>query len=129
MKYIKIFETFDNTPQVDDYAIIDLKQPTLTDELQEFTLNTPCQIKQCSIKPQETSFHKYVYQIEYTKIPMKYAYLFQQHINDENIQYKTILIDPNKITYRRWLSEDQIVFFSNNKQDCETYIEANKYNV
>jgi len=28
-----------------------------------------------------------------------------------------------------WIYEEEILFFSKNKQDCETFLEANKYNL
>jgi hypothetical protein len=130
MNYIKLFETFENTPQINDYAIVDLRQPTISDDLDIFTQNNISQIKQ--IKKQDFSplGNHNAYQIEYEKIPEKYTFLFQQYVNNKDISYSTPSINYyTNIKYRRWIKKDNIIFFSHNINDCELFIQAKKYNL
>ncbi len=121
MKYIKLFENIQPEPQIGDYAIVNLKR--IFDELENFTDNNICQIKNIKTR---TLYWNYDYHIEFDAVPEKYHYLFQRYLNDKNYQSS---VNHKDVKYRRWISEDNLVFFSNNIQDCQLFIEAKKYNI
>jgi len=123
MKHLKTYENLQKQPQIGDYAIVDLKR--IKDELEDFTDNNICQIKEIK---ERTLYWHYDYQIEFDTVPEKYHYLFQRYLNDKNYSPQSSANHKN-VKYRRWISENNILFFSDNIEDCQLYIQAKKYNM
>ena len=106
MKHLKEFESIENNPQIGDYVICtDKIWIGQTDELNDFLLNN---IGQC-IKIDINFIQGYLYVIKYDNIPIFLDYF-------------------NKSNYRN-MGRDEILYFSPYKEDCETYLAANKYNL
>ena len=115
---IIIFENFDETkPQIGDYvctkddthrtyAIFDIRK-----KLDNFLSNNVGNI----VDIEYESDVDYPYNVQYDNIPTELNHYFE----DNNI---------SRINCRRF-DESEILFFSKNKEDVETYIEANKYNI
>lgn len=103
MKYLKRYEEIDRQPEAGDYVVCeDRFSKTLNYYLSE-------NIGRILIKDH---IAKGVFNIEYNDNMTYYI----------NYQYFNL---KNRRTFRR----DEIIFFSENRQDCEAFLNSKKYNI
>ena len=105
MKYIKTFEGLNNKePKIGDYVICTTEDQTAPG-LKEFSEHT---IGKC-IKNEI-----FVVTIQYDYVPSEILY--------------TNFDSTGKLP-TRWMTKDDILYFSPNKEDLEIYIDSDKYNL
>ena len=115
MKYIKKFENIKEI-QVGDYVICDEGYLLISDDDFDYFLRN--NVGKCiNIVGSE-------YIIEYKNIPSNIENYFRF---DRNGSYNNL--NPWNITNCRRMDISEIIFHSENKEDCEAYISANKYNL
>jgi hypothetical protein len=105
MKYLKSYENKSN-PKIGDYVVCtDINTP-----LVEFIENNVGQFIKYNKDPM--SKNDYPYTIRYFNIPEKIMKLQFDITNNERV-----------------MSRKEILFFSPNKKECETFIKSRKYNI
>jgi len=119
MKYLKTYEQ-NIEPQVGDYVICEdhlyIRRSGRSIEFLDFLLNNVGKI--IGKNDDEYNFSsQYKYVIEYENIPQNIESCFDE--NRKNLNKRNV----------RAMKNSEILFFSPNKKDAETYIEANKYNL
>jgi len=107
MKYLKLFEAKLNRPEIGDYVICDSDE--LVSRVADFI---------------STHIGRYVIKINSNAFP--YIIYYEEApsglIEEEDI-------DPNNRDKHIGFSKKEILFFSKNKEDCEAYLAAKKYNL
>jgi len=130
MKYLRLFESvvneIDDGPQIGDYAVCSLIKISKEDEklLNNFLKNNIGQIRDKVSGIITTS--KYAYGIIYKNVPEEIKEYYGEPDYNENV--------PVGLLESRWcflMDEDEIEYYSSNKEDVELYIEteAKKYNL
>ena len=131
-------------PQIYDYAIVSslinkndhpLLEPSFDPEFKKFIGTNICNITKKIDNFEQNN--RNAYQIEYDTVPPKFKYLFEEYFWEKNIatparlynSIRYIRKENSKITYRRWIPEENIFFYSHNKEDVDTYVDAIKYNL
>ena len=106
MKHLKIYEELNNTkPKIGDYVIC---KDYLT-EVYNFVLNNIGQIIDIV-----SNYHGDQYVIKFENIPENIKNWFYNYNNDRNT---------------RSYDENEILYFSNNKEDLEIILQTKKYNL
>jgi hypothetical protein len=112
MKYLKRFENIDKT-FIGKYVLLNLKgKNILNAEAIEFLENTSGEI--IAEYDKKITYEKII-TVKYDNIPDNIKKFFSYSIN-------------NKFWVRNFYSSD-IIFFSKNKDDIETFIQSKKYNL
>lgn len=135
MRYIKKFENFErNQPEIGDYVICDIYNVFLNyyryPEDYKFSPRTINLMKYVSNKVGQIidyeSKKDYEYIIKYD-IPEKFLNKFREYRRQKRL---------NKDNIDRWLqgqiysvNREDILFYSKDKELCETYIESKKFNL
>ena len=112
MKYLKTYENNIDEPKIGDYVICKEKyfasgQPITTYKLCEFVSNNVGKF----IRDRRVTQFKYL--IEYENVPKELKVSF----NDDNMK-----------NCRR-MERSEILYWSESKEDCETFLAAKKYNL
>lgn len=107
MKYIKKFENLQTEPQIGDYVIC--KEIFFSEKKEE--LNNFLKNNIGKYINYETSKPDFPYEVEYENIP---EIIKKNNFGDDNCRYFT---------------RDEILYFSSNEDDFESYIISNKYNL
>jgi hypothetical protein len=104
MKHLKTYENLNTLPKIGDYVVCkDLSNPTKI--LGDFiNIN----IGKITSKKSEDEFY-----IQYENVPPE----IQEYFKYSNIKNT------------RYFLDNEILFWSKNKTDCEVYISSNKYNI
>ena len=110
MKHLKTFENI-KKPQVGDYVLC--YEDAKDHNLKEFINNN---IGKISIIRDKGSYIECNYTIEYENIP---SIISNRFTNFKKGDKKN----------ERNMREEEIIFFSKNKEDVELYMQANKYNL
>ncbi len=107
MKYLKTYEQINKgTPKIGDYVICE-EIGNSDDAYNNFLKTTIGKIVSIGTS-------KYKYQVQYNNIPTKFLSYFGREKTYENC---------------RAMLDDEIIYFSNNKEDLEPFIQSNKYNL
>ena len=98
MKHIKLFENYNNTPEVGDFVVANWDK--FKDSYQDFLLSNIGEISKV--------YYNDEYEVLYdsTSLPSEFN-------------------SDNKFLF----PEDQILYWSRNKKDCEKYLATKKYNL
>jgi len=115
MKHLKNFKSIQSTPQINDYVICKEETYCVDDRLANFINNNIGQIAEINKKDGE-----YPYVIKYENIP------------DDIFSYFSDILKNNykyDIRCLRAMDRIEIIHFSKNKEDLETILNANKYNL
>jgi hypothetical protein len=100
-KYLEYIKESINKPQIGNYAICHEKGPPTVS--MEFVKNNIGKIIYYNFN------RDFQYDIKYENVPEKLSIYFFNDI--------------------RHISEDEIIYWSNNKKDCEIFLAAKKYNL
>ena len=112
MKYLKAYES-KKGPQIGDYVVC--KDSLFEeDEMVNFFANNIGRYIKRNTPPYHYALSEFKYIIRYKNVPKDLRSQFEVDIEDRFI---------------RGMRRDEILFFSSNKEDCEIFINAKKYNL
>jgi len=118
MRYLRTYEHLNDTPTVGDYVICD-ENNNVNDNDRIFNYFLSNNLGKCiNIVGSE-------YIIEYDNIPSKIKHYFHvwKGYRSKDKRYKAVTTNCRK------MNRNEIIYFSNNKEDCEAYLTAKKYNI
>jgi hypothetical protein len=115
MKYLKSYENInEEEPQIDDYVIA--IPINMIQNAEHFFNNTIGIISNIT-----NNIHEKYIAVEYENIPpFISAYYCRWRERTDGTQYRENLI---------WFERNMIIYFSKNKEDIETHLTLNKYNI
>lgn len=113
MKYLKLFEELEVEPKIGNYVICKLNSKAYGPEFKKFLPTIIGKI----VNRQDVFPDKVNYAIRYEEddVPEEFRDYFISHLKSFN--------------YVRWQNSKDIIFWSENKEDVEAYLEAKKYNM
>jgi len=119
MRYIKTFENLNDSPGIGDYVVMcdDMKSDTVSGVNFENFINS--NVGRISDIRKDTMNRDMVYDITYLNIPTDIMHMFQSVVKNNGIL--TGLTTT-------WFPED-VIFFSNIKEDVEAFLNSKKYNL
>ena len=122
MKYLNTFnESIKDGPQIGDYVICDEKCCDI--ESQIFTSENIGQIFD------NISNRRYKYVVKYDNVPENLQQQFSNAITNFCNEEQIIKFALQKKCKWTVMSQEEVIFWSKNKEDCETYLISNKYNL
>lgn len=122
MKHIKTYENYNEKPKVGDYILANIKNSIPIahyGEYQEFINNSIGKIIEISYDHSEK---EYYLTVKYENIPKNIEFLFHSYLEAGNISY-----NGERITTSIFMND--IVFYSNNKEEVQKILDAKKYNL
>ena len=133
MKYIKAYEEIDSQPKVGDYIICKDNKEIKFRKMQEiFDEYVQTHVGRIVKLNDDIGSHQYV--VQYDPMPTDYKLLDYGFFKSDRrivdgLNYKTLKIDRYTFTNITSFQRDEILFFSDNREIVEAYINQIKFNI